>query len=207
VDQKQIAWLTGVLWLLSQIVAFVALEERFLLSRVCFAMVTGVSCLTWFLATRGMKHEDPTYRSFVSIQLPVWFDTILWFLFAFGVGSEQGSVMRSFIGGVMFVTCVYPLVGVVVLVVRMTKETGLAATAAVRGAALHAHLQSRGYQELSLADCASLWRLCGEAAFLLPPWEHCGVLPEVNEGDLESLARVARSNRGARGRNRDGRGD
>ena len=206
-DQKQIGWLTVVLWLLSQIVAFVALEESYLIGRVCFAVVTGVSCLIWLWATSGMKYKDRALRPFLSFQIPLWLDTAFWFLLASGGGSGEVSEIRAFAGAVQFVLCVYPLVGVVVLIVRVTKETGLAATAAVRGAALHAQLKSRGYQELSLADCTRLWRLCGEDAFLLPPWDHCGVLPGVREGDLESLARVARLNRGARGRNRDGRGD
>ena len=194
-DLKRIWRLTGWLWLLSQIVAFVALEGNYLVPRVCLAVVNGASCLIWLWATNGWKHKESAFRPLLALQLPLSFDTALCFLLAFGGGSGEDADIRSLVIAVLFMTCLYPLVGVATVVVRMTTETGLAATAAVRGAALHAHLQSRGYQWLSLGDGRQLWRLCGEAAFLLPPWEHCGVLPEVNEGDLESLARVAKLRR------------
>ena len=197
--QKRAWWLTGALWLFSQLVAFVALGGDYLPTRAWMLVINGLSCVAWYFAMKGMARDDRGLRAFHGWHLPLWFDSLLSLVLPFAAESQDLFFLASAIKVLLWF---YLLAGIVMLGARLAVLGGLETTASLRGAALHAHLQSIGYSSLSLEQSVALWKDCGETGFLLPPWEDCATLPGVKEGDLESLARVARLNREARGKRR-----
>lgn len=70
--------------------------------------------------------------------------------------------------------------------------------AAIRGVPLKRTLQARGYDWLTTSQARELWRLCGELAFELPPWHEMQALPNVREGDMESIKAAMRLRKAVR---------
>jgi hypothetical protein len=185
----QPTWVRILLW-----INLLATLGMVAVSAIFGELICGFACLRLTTAVPASQIRLYFPRNFGLILLidSIALACLPFFLFV-GLEGELGSDLENSAIAV-WAMCIFLLVVLIATGFLISGLRTLNRTAArVRAVSLRGVLAERGYGWMTHENHIDLIVLAGSKASRLPPWDHVGTLPRIEEGDIPALANLAKT--------------